>query len=212
MAHARAILLGFILLACGLATSVHAAPPVSPGVAPADQGKVLGVGDIVTLEIVEDKEAPITKKVTDTGDLDVPYIRRIHVAGKTCADVAAEITRLLEAQYYHKATVRLAIDQFSTVKIGTAGKVYLSGDVKVPGAQEIPVGEKMNVSAAIVRAGGGTQFGDLKKVKLTRKGAGGASETIIVNVKAVLEDGKLEQDRELRDGDNIFVPRRLVTW
>jgi protein involved in polysaccharide export with SLBB domain len=211
MAHARAILLGFILLACGLAKSVHAAPPADAGVDPADRDKVLGVGDIVTLEIVEDKEAPVSKKVTDTGDLDVPYIRRVHVAGKTCSQVAAEITRLLEADYYHKATVKLNIEQINRVKFGTAGKVYLSGDVKVPGAQEIPVGETMNVSAAIVRAGGATQFGDLKKVKLTRKGAGGASETIIVNVKAVLEDGKLEQDRELRDGDNIFVPRRLFT-
>jgi protein involved in polysaccharide export with SLBB domain len=211
MVRARAILLGFILLASGLATSLHAAPPADAGVAPADRGKVLGVGDIVTLEIVEDRESPVSKKVTDTGDLDVPYIRRVHVAGKTCSEVAAEITRLLEADYYHKATVKLAIEQFSREK-GISAKVYISGDVKAPGAQEIPNGDKLSLSGAIVRAGGATQFGDLKKVKLTRKGKTGASETVVVNVKAILEEGQLEQDRELRDGDNIFVPRRLFTY
>lgn len=209
-AFARAVLVGFILTS-GLAKSVCAAPADPVVAAPVDRDKVLGVGDIVTLEIVEDKEAPVTKKVTDTGDLDVPYIRRVHVVGRTCFDVAAEIAKLLEVDYYHKATVKLNIEQYSREKLGTVGKVFLFGDVKVPGVQEIPAGDKLTVSGAIVRAGGATQFGDLKKVKLTRKLKGGASESIIINAKAVLEEGKLEQDRELRDGDNIFVPRRLFT-
>lgn len=212
MAGTRAFLFSFILLTASLTASSLAAS-TDDSVAPADRDKVLGAGDLVTFEILEDKEPPVTKKVTDTGDLDVPYISRVHVAGRTCAEVAAQITKLLEADYYYKATVKLAIEQFSPENKAVAiGKVFLSGDVKTPGAQPIPAGEKLTVSAAIVKAGGITQFGDMRKVKVTRKSKDGKSETFIIDVKAVLEQGRLEQDMELRDGDYVLVPRRLFSW
>jgi polysaccharide export outer membrane protein len=213
MSFVRAILLGLALFALGLARIASAVSPDYVSVAPADRDKVLGAGDIVTLEILEDKAAPVPKRVSDTGDLDVPYIGRVHVAGRNCSEAAAQISKLLEAEYYFTATVRLAIDQVSNVKAnGIAGKIYLSGDVKAPGPQEIPPGEKLTVSGAVVKAGGGTQFADLRKTKVTRKNKDGTSKTIIVDVKAVLEQGKLEQDVELMDGDFVFVPRRLFTW
>jgi len=210
MALARAILLGFIILASGLMRNASAAS-ADDSVPPADRDKVLGAGDTVTLEILEDKTPPVARRVTDTGDLDVPYIGRVHVAGKSCADVAAQVTRMLEADYYYKATVRLGIDQISIKKPGLAAKIFVSGDVKVPGAQEILPEDTLTVSGAIVKAGGGTQFADLHKVKLTRKMKDGTSKTNIIDVKAVLEEGKMDKDMQLQDGDYIFVPRRLFT-
>jgi polysaccharide biosynthesis/export protein len=63
-----------------------------------------------------------------------------------------------------------------------------------------------------VKAGGGTQFADIRRVKLTRKMKDGTSKTYIIDVKAVLEDGKMDKDMQLQDGDYIFVPRRLITF
>lgn len=211
MAFVRAFFLGIILLLTGFAGAAYAAGDEG-SVAPADRNKVLGPGDIVRIEILEDKTAPVAKRVTDTGDLDVQPIGPIHVAGKTCAEVVSEVTKLLEADYYYKATVRLGIEQINRIKAGDIGKIFISGDVKIPGAQEIPPGEKLTASGSVVKAGGGTQFADLRKVKVTRKNKDGSSKTTIVDVKAVLEQGKMEQDVELQDGDYIFVPRRLITF
>ena len=210
MAFARAILLGFLILATGLAKSAYCAP-ADDSVPPADRDKVLGPGDTVTLEILEDKSPAVARRVTDTGDLDVPYIGRVHVAGKSCAEVAAQVTRMLEADYYYKATVKLGIDQINRVKTGSAAKIFVSGDAKLPGAQDILPGDTLTVSGAIVKAGGGTQFADLRKVKLTRKMKDGTSKSYNVDVKAVLEEGKMDKDMQLQDGDYIFVPRRLFT-
>ena len=76
-----------------------------------DPNKRLGVGDQVAIEIVEDREGPTSRLITATGDLEVPPLDRVHVAGKTTAEAAADIKRLLEADYYFHATVKLSIDR-----------------------------------------------------------------------------------------------------
>jgi len=70
-----------------------------------DPSKPLGRGDTVTFSIAQDREQPQVMRVTDTGELDFsgygfPKISRISVAGRTCAVVAAELKRRLEADYY----------------------------------------------------------------------------------------------------------------
>lgn len=212
MTKFRALVATYVLVAAGLARVACGAAPGDSGVAPADRDKVLGPGDVVTLEILEDKTPPISKRITDTGDLDVPYIGRVHVAGKSCSEVVAQVTRLLEADYYYKATVKLGIDQINTTKQGNAGKIYVSGDAKASGPQEIPPGENLTASEAVVKAGGGTQFADLRKVKVTRKEKDGATKTYTIDVKAVLEEGHMDKDMQLIDGDHVFVPRRLITF
>jgi protein involved in polysaccharide export with SLBB domain len=190
--------------------NVPAASTPLPAIGPADRDRVLTVGDQVTLEIVEDKEPPVARRVTDTGDLDVPYIGRVHVAGKTCADVANEVRRMLEADYYYKVTVKLAVDQVN--RAASMGKVYLSGLVHTPGAQEIYNGEKITLSAVILKAGGFAQFADSRKVKVVRKNRNGDSQTFIVDMKAVLDQGKMDQDFDIQDGDYVIVPQRLINW
>jgi polysaccharide biosynthesis/export protein len=191
------------------AVSATPAPEALAPFTPADPNKILGNGDQVSLEIVEDREPPRTMRVTDTGELDVFPIGRVRVAGKTSAAAQAEIKRRLEADYYYKATVRLGIDQVNRAQ--SSGRIYLSGLVRAAGPQEIPIGETLTVSAAIIKAGGFAQFADDRKVKITRKGKGG-TENFVVDVKAVLEKGKIDLDRELRDGDYVHVPQRLINW
>src|SRR5579864_1859911 len=94
------------------AVPVQVATQVQTAIAvPVDRDTVLNPGDQVTIEIVEDRDAPILKRVTDTGELDFPYIGRVRVTGKSCAQVIAEAKRQLESKYYYHATVRLGIDQ-----------------------------------------------------------------------------------------------------
>ena len=174
----------------------------------------MGVGDQVTFEIVEDKAAPISKRITDTGELDVPYIGRVRASGKTCEQVAGEIKRRLEADYYYKATVKLGIDLVNVKPSAPVmiGKVFVSGQVRAPGPQDLMPGEKATVSAVIMKAGGCTQFGDSRKVKVTRKVKGGGTDTFVVDVKAVIEKGELDQDREVHEGDYVYVPQKLINW
>ena len=195
------------------ASTGAAAPPASStnlGTNLLDGSFQLSIGDRLSFRIEEDKEEARALMVTDSGDLEVPYIGRVAAAGKSCRQLGAEIKVKLEEEYYYQATVILSLDQFNH----TRGKVYLVGYVRVPGPQEIPSDEVFTLSKAVMRAGGFNDFADKKKVRITRKGSSEQPEGKIleVDVGAVIEGGKAEKDVKLEPGDIVYVPGRLFKF
>lgn len=180
-----------------------------------DDKHKLGMGDKLSFLIAEDRELaknrdlePKALVVTDSGEVDVPYLGRVNALGKTCKQLAEEIKALLEKDYYYKATVTLGLDQASR----TLGRVYVWGQVRTQGAVEIPAGEKFTVGKAILRAGGFGDFANKKKVKLVRTAANGQKENVELNMVNILEEGKTEQDVVIQPDDFIIVPARMVNW
>jgi protein involved in polysaccharide export with SLBB domain len=170
-----------------------------------DQNKKLSVGDVVSIQILEDRDAPVSKVVTATGELDVPPLR-VKVAGKTTTEAAAEIGRKLEAEYYHKATVRLSIDQVNTK--ATMEKITVQGEVRAPGVLEVFAGDNLTLNEAILRVGGAKEFGNLSKVQVTRRG-GVKKEVDVARIQRL---GDVTKDMVLEDGDQVFVPRKWITF
>ena len=192
-------------------------PPVAATVA-AD-GTVVGYitddkhklvpGDKLSFQIIEDREPqPKSLIVTDSGELDVPYLGRLSVSGKTCKQLGEELKASLEKDYYFRATVMIGLDQASR----TLGRVYVWGQVRNQGAIEIPAGENFTAGKALLRAGGFGDFANKKKVKLVRSNPGGQKQTLELNMVAILEDGKTELDVTLQADDFLIVPARLVNW
>ncbi len=173
-----------------------------------DDKRPLKIGDRLSMRVVEDKEAPVSLLVTDSGELEVPLIGRVHAAGKTCKQVAYEIKAPLEKDYYYKATVIVALDAGALKSQGT---VYITGQVRNQGPVEIPPSETFTVSRAIMRAGGFADFANRRKVKLIRKGAGPQRVTY-VNVDEVVNKGRTDKDPVVEDGDTIIVPERLINF
>jgi protein involved in polysaccharide export with SLBB domain len=174
----------------------------------ADDKHKLGPGDKLSFQIIEDREPIKSLMVTDSGELDVPYVGRVRAAGKTCRQLGEELKALLEQDYYYRATVMIGLDVASR----TVGRVYVWGQVRNQGAIEIPTGENFTVGKAILRAGGFGDFANKKKVKLVRTGDEGQKETRELNMVSILEQGKTEQDVTLQPDDFIIVPARLINW
>lgn len=171
-----------------------------------DDKKRLGANDYVSFRVVEDRDNESQHlRVNDNGELEVPYIGLVPAAGHTCKELAYTVKSALEREYYYHATVIIAVDHISEK---SRGKVYVYGNVKGQGPQEIPPDETYTVSKAIIRAGGFGDFADKKKIKLTRK----SGETVIVNLKRVIEDGKTDEDVVVQPDDQIYVPQRLVNF
>jgi len=175
-----------------------------------DPDKKLSAGDQVTIEIVEDREGGFPRMVTAGGELDVPPAGRVKVAGKTVAEAAADVKQLLERDYYYHATVRISIDRVSPVSV-RAGLVYLSGEVRLVGPQEMIAGEPLTLANAILKAGGLGAWGNGEKVKLMRQ-KNGATETTIVDFNKVIKTGDVKNDPVLQDGDRIFIPKKMVQF
>jgi len=170
----------------------------------------VAIGDQLSFQIIEDEDDPKLLVVTDSGDLQVPYIGRFPAVGKTCKELAAALKVELEKEYYYHATVVIAVDS----KPRSRGKIYIVGAVHIPGSQEISSDETLTVSRAILRAGSFTEFADEKNVRITRSPAGGpdAKKILTVNVAEIFEKGKTENDLTLQPGDLIFVPERMIRF
>ena len=175
-----------------------------------DDTQRIGVGDRLSFRVIEDKEDSKLLAVADSGELEVPYLGRVKAADKTCKQLAREIKTALEKDLYYRATVIVAVDQLNKKR----GNVYLVGQVRTPGPQDIPSDEVFTLSKAVLRAGGFGDFADKKHVKLTRKTGAGETENkvFVVDVAEILERGKTEKDLKLEPGDLIFVPSRLINF
>ncbi len=56
----------------------------------------LAIGDTLSFRIIEDEDDPKILIVTDSGDLEVPYIGRYPAVGKTCKQLAQQLKVELE--------------------------------------------------------------------------------------------------------------------
>lgn len=175
-----------------------------------DDKHFLEPGDIVSFQILEDHDPAIQMAVTDSRELDVPYVGRVSVADKTCKQLSKELKGKLEKEYYYQATVIVGLDLVNKVR----GRVYVWGQVRNQGAVDLLFNQKLTAGKAILMAGGFGDFANKKKVKIIRgsTGAGGASKTFEVNMADVLEGNKADEDIVLEPDDFIIVEARAVNF
>jgi len=175
-----------------------------------DDKHLLEPGDKISFQIIEDQDPPISLIVADSSELDVPYVGRVSVAGKTSRQVAEMLKGMLEKDYYYRATVIIGLDSVNKVR----GQIYIWGQVHNQGPIDMLFKENLTAGQAILRAGGFGDFADKKKVKVVRNPRSGetAKQVFVINMVEVLESGKTEKDIPLEPGDFIIVPSRLVNF
>jgi protein involved in polysaccharide export with SLBB domain len=170
----------------------------------------LNTGVQLTYRVKEDKDPAVRLVVTDTGEIDVPYLGRVKAIGKTCKQLAGEVKALLEKDLYHTATVTIAVDSVSVFNLK---EVTVQGQVARPGPVTIPPGgeDSFTLSKAIFAAGGTTLYAKSSNVKIIRQPAPGSNEppqTIYIDFDDIVKKGKKENDILIKPGDTIIVDRK----
>ena len=174
-----------------------------------DDSRQLSVGDRLSFRVVEERKPPVPLLIADSGELEVPLIGRVQAAGKTCKQLARDIQKPLEKEYFYKATVIVGLD-FASPR--SRGKVYITGQVHSQAAQEIPPDEDFTLSRAILRAGGLADFANKRKVKVIHKTKDGGTETQIFDLEEIMDKGRVDKDPVLRPDDLVIVPERLINF
>jgi len=205
-------------------TTTPAAPSVSASTLTSmdvlDDKVALKAGDTISFRVIEDRDDAVSRVVTDTGEVNFPYINLVKVDGKTCHQVALEVKKLLEVDYYKQATVIIGLDLIidQDDKKKAQDMAWVVGEVRDIGPQELSDVQPTTVSQLILRAGGFGEFADQRKVKLIHRGspATGTSPTItsskdyeLIDVKSVF-DGKSAADPVVKPGDYVIVPKKFV--
>lgn len=165
-------------------------------------------GDILTLEIVDDHKEPIRLRVGVTGQLNAPHIGLMSASGKTCSQLARDISNRLSKNhpdFYPNPLVHVSIDRPTPPSssccrdITKSPCVVIFGSVKKQGKFDFIEGE--TISQAIRRAGGFAS--EPTKLTVIRKTPQG-NRRILANLKAIF---RLESkfDLFLRREDVLIV-------
>jgi polysaccharide biosynthesis/export protein len=173
-----------------------------------DGQTLIKIGDQLTFRILEDEDTATSLTVNDSGQVRVPYVGSVTAVNRTPRDLAYQIKQALERNLYKKATVMIAVERPTT---RSPGKVYLTGEVGKPGVIELRANESLTLTQAILQVGGFSDFANKRKVKLMRKSASG-SQVKIIDVSAVIDQGRTDLDEMLKPGDVIVVPARFLNW
>lgn len=129
--------------------------------------------------------------VDGPGDINLPYLGKIHAAGLKQADVQSSIETAYRAKGIFVAPVITISVQFDRL-------VDVEGDVRAP--QRVHYTQDLTLLGAIAATGGLTEYADESKIEILRNG-----KRMIVNVKKVRQNQAI--DPGLEPGDKIVVPR-----
>lgn len=165
----------------------------------ANSAEVIKPGDAITI-IFSDLPpnsllpAEFKDRVKDDGTLTLPLNVKVKAAGKTPTQLQEDIYN----QYVPRYFVRL------TINVKTEDRFYyVGGFVRNPG--RFPYLNELSVLRAVESAGGVTEYGDLRKITLTR---GTTKQTTKINGKKAQKDPSL--DVPVYSGDYVYVEKR--TW
>jgi polysaccharide export outer membrane protein len=193
-----------VLLLSGCATTPQLEPPVvlkAPQLVP---GLILNIRVLVDGEVEIEEEA---KRVRAEGDIILPLVGRVPVAGLTLDELAAALYTLYNAKYFVEPSVVVDfVESEGKTGISPWGYVTVLGCVNSPGRVNIPPTLDLRVSQAIQQVNGFDEGARPSGIRITRKGSGDKPKRIKVDLHDAGSKGELEQDVILRAGDVVFVP------
>jgi polysaccharide export outer membrane protein len=199
-AVARALTFGFLLCAQTMAGMAQQSGAAAPNPVPPLR---IGSGDLIEVSMFENQDLSGRYRVDEMGDITVPLIGRVPVAGMTADEAATTLEKLyVEGQILLPANSHAAV---FIAEYATQG-VTINGEVKIPGVYPALGVHKLN--DLIAAAGGITQLA-ASHVVITHKDDPGNPTTVEYNPSALKP---IIPDLQIFPGDSILVPRAGVVY
>jgi polysaccharide export outer membrane protein len=155
-----------------------AAAPLSPGVS-APSGYILSANDQVAVEVFGEEDLRTNGRLNGEGNLSVPLIGSVHLAGLTLTQAAARLTDLYARDYLVNPRVNVML-------VGYAKRRFtMLGQINRPGSYEMPDGspEGIDLLEAVAMAGGYTRIAAPERISVRRHSSSGRDEIIRVDAK-----------------------------
>lgn len=148
-------------------------------------GYRVGAGDRMAVKVAGEADLTSEYVVDGSGNISLPYVQNITVAGMTTAQIERIISARLRAGYLRDPQV--------SVQVTTPRPFYILGEVNTAGSFSYQPG--MTIQNAVAIAGGYGARADQRLVLLTRKNAAGTA-TYKVPVTTQIYPGDIVYVRE----------------
>ena len=155
----------------------------------------LGPGDEIIIDIWGASEDIIRKEISPDGSINVPGLGVISLNGMNIADAKEYLKSELSKIYADEGNqIQVTLGKTRSIKIN------VMGEVMVPGTYTLSA--FASVFHALYSAGGVTDLGSLRNIKVARNGKTVAG----VDVYEYIMQGKTSDDINLQEGDVVIVP------
>ncbi len=153
---------------------------------------VLGPGDEVILDISGASQKSGKYKISPEGSVIIDKIGPVHISGMTVAQAQSAVIAKM-GSHYQNSSIKLTVGQTRTITVNVLG------EVETPGTYTLSAFS--TVFNALYLAGGITNIGTMRNIKVTR----GGRTISIVDVYDYILNGKLTGNVMLHDNDAIIV-------
>lgn len=159
----------------------------------------LGSGDVLGLHVFPEEELSRDYRVSDEGNIVLPYLGPVTVAGLTCIEVESLLTAALDDGYFHNPVVSCELRESSSHRVVAMGALGSPGFVPY---------ERGLTLSRVVSACGGLNPGAASNRVVVRRQREGQSWEIIVPLRAVITGDA--PDLLMWPGDSVYVPHAGV--
>jgi polysaccharide export outer membrane protein len=175
-----------VTLAAALSFSLRAQEPSGAVVASstdATSSEVLKVNDLVRLTVYKEDDMTTEVRISKTGDISLPLLGNVHIAGETVAEAAEQIRSRLDKDYIINPQVTLTIMEYAQQW------VTVLGEVQKPSQVPIPTEGGLDLMGAIALAGGYSRVADPSNITV-RRVVNGHDVVLKVNARKLAADSK----------------------
>lgn len=159
----------------------------------------IGPRDLVRIEVFELPELDIERRVSAQGDLRLPVIGDFPVAGRTEAELAAELERVLETEYVERATVNVEVLEILSRSFTLLGAARQPGEYGLAGERTL---------LEVITAAGGLADNHGSSIHVLRRAGNGLSDQLTIDIEELLEQAKPTVNIPIQPNDIINVEKR----
>ena len=161
----------------------------------------LGPGDEVIIDIWGASQNTIRQRISPDGSINIQKVGPVNLNGLTISEANSYLKKTLDKIYNGlnnadepTSDIRLTLGNIRTIQINVMGEVIQPGTYSLSSFS--------TVFHALYRAGGVSDIGSLRNVRLVRNGRSLAT----VDVYQFIMKGDIQDDIRLEEGDVIIVP------
>jgi polysaccharide biosynthesis/export protein len=181
-----AVLVYVLAASAALAQSASRAP-----------GYRIGPRDLLEIRVSEIQDMNVNRRVSEDGDIDLPQVGPISVAGLTEPEAAQRIKEVLETKALNRASVSVQVLEYKSRPISIIGAVRQPGNLAFSG--------RWTLLEALTAAGGLTD-GHGNSVFVLRRADNGLSDQVAISATDLIVNADPRVNIPIFPGDLINVP------
>ncbi|WP_137110703.1 polysaccharide biosynthesis/export family protein [Rhodobacter sp. SY28-1] len=168
-------------------------------------------GDTLQIEVLEDATLNRSAIVLPDGQISLPVAGTIRVAGRSLAEVQAELASRLAPGFASTPTVFVTLSALAERPAASAPRtidIFILGAANTPGKVQVSPGTTL--LQAIAQAGGLSPFAAKKRIQLRRVDKAGNERIYKLDLDAIERGASSGGTTRLVSGDVIVIPQRKL--